>query len=230
MKLLLFDIDGTLIHSNGMGKKVLALALQEVFGTTGPIDSYNMGGKTDTRIVTDLLNAAAVPPQQITARMPDLFSRMVTHGQTIFRPGNGSAAPCPGVVPLLQTLQKRLDVMLGLVTGNIEAMAPLKIAAAGLDPSLFRVGAYGSQHVDRDHLPNIAMQQATQLTRLLFGGHNTIIIGDTPLDIQCARATGAMAVAVATGRYSATTLKQYHPDILLDNLADTPAVLQQLIG
>ncbi len=230
MKLLLFDIDGTLIHSNGAGKRVMALALQEVFGTTGPIDSYNMGGKTDTRIVTDLLSAAAIPPAEIIAHMPDLFERMVVHGQTVFRQGNGSAAPCPGVVPLLQTLQGRYDMLLGLVTGNIEAMAPLKIAAAGLDPTQFRVGAYGSHHIDRDHLPAIAMQQATELTNLVFAGHNTIVIGDTPLDIQCARATGATAVAVATGRYSATTLKQYHPDILLDNLADTTAVLQQLVG
>ena len=230
MKLLLFDIDGTLIHSNGAGKRVMALALQEVFGTTGPIDSYNMGGKTDTRIVTDLLSAAAIPPAEIIAHMPDLFERMVVHGLTVFRQGNGSAAPCPGVVPLLQTLQGRYDMLLGLVTGNIEAMAPLKIAAAGLDPTQFRVGAYGSHHIDRDHLPAIAMQQATELTNLVFAGHNTIVIGDTPLDIQCARATGATAVAVATGRYSATTLKQYHPDILLDNLADTTAVLQQLVG
>lgn len=230
MKLLLFDIDGTLIHSNGAGKRVLALALQEVFGTTGPIDSYNMGGKTDKRIVTDLLSAAAIPPAEITALLPELFKRMVAHGQTLFEKGNGSAAPCPGVIPLLQTLQGRYDAILGLVTGNIEPIAPLKIAAAGLDPTQFRVGAYGSHHIDRDQLPAIAMQQATELTNLVFAGHNTIVIGDTPLDIQCARAVGATAIAVATGRYSTTTLKQYHPDILLDNLADTTAVLQQLMG
>ena len=229
MKLLLFDIDGTLIHANGAGKRVMALALQDVFGTTGPIDSYNMGGKTDTRIVTDLLNAAAIPAATITARMPELFARMVVHGQAVFVQGNGIATPCPGVVPLLQVLQERYGVMLGLVTGNIEPMAPLKIAAAGLDPTQFRVGAYGSHHIDRDHLPAIAMQQATELTNLVFAGHNTIIIGDTPLDIQCARAVGATAVAVATGRYSTATLKQYHPNILLDNLADTATVLQQLM-
>ncbi|MBK9054391.1 MAG: HAD family hydrolase [Chloroflexi bacterium] len=230
MKLLLFDIDGTLIHSNGAGKRVMAMALQEVFGTTGPIDSYNMGGKTDTRIVTDLMGAAGIAAATIEARLAKLFTRMEVHGQTIFGNGNGSAAPCPGVGPLLNALQSRHDAMLGLVTGNIEPMAPLKIAAAGLDPLLFRVGAYGSHHIDRDHLPAIAMKQATELTNLPFDGHNTIIIGDTPLDIQCARAVGAVAVAVATGRYSATTLNQYKPDILLHNLADTVTVLQTLMA
>lgn len=229
MKLLLFDIDGTLIHSNGAGKQVMALALQDVFGTTGPIDSYNMGGKTDTRIVTDLMGAAGVAAAIIEAKLPNLFARMVFHGQTVFDQGNGSASPCPGVESLLNALQGRYDFMLGLVTGNIERMAPLKIAAAGLDPSLFRVGAYGSHHIDRNHLPAIAMKQATQLTNLQFAGHNTVIIGDTPLDIQCARAAGAIAIAVATGRYSSTTLNQYKPDILLHNLADTDTILQMLM-
>jgi phosphoglycolate phosphatase-like HAD superfamily hydrolase len=230
MKLLLFDIDGTLIHSNGAGKRVMALALQDVFGTAGPIDSYNMGGKTDTRIVTDLMAAAGIAAATIEARLAELFTRMEVHGQTIFGNGHGSATPCPGVDSLLNALQGRYDALLGLVTGNIEPMAPLKIAAAGLDPSLFRVGAYGSHHIDRNQLPTIAMKQATQLTKLQFAGHNTIIIGDTPLDIQCARASGATAVAVATGRYSSTTLNQYKPDILLHNLADTDSVLQMLMA
>ncbi|MCL4871621.1 MAG: HAD hydrolase-like protein [Anaerolineae bacterium] len=228
MKLILFDIDGTLIQANGAGKQMLALAMEDVFGTAGPIEKYNLGGKTDTQIVTDLLRATAIPDHQIETNLPTLFARMVHHGQTVLP--TSRAAPCPGVKPLLAALQGRPDMLLGLVTGNIEPVAPLKLAAAGLDPTIFRVGAYGSQHHDRNQLPPLAMKQATDLTKLQFAGYNTIVVGDTPLDIQCARANGAKAVAVATGRYTLTTLNQYKPDILLPNLADTETVLQLLLA
>ncbi|MEI2612153.1 MAG: HAD hydrolase-like protein [Candidatus Promineifilaceae bacterium] len=224
MKLLLFDIDGTLIHANGAGIQILVRALQDVFGTTGPVDSYDMGGKTDTRIITDLMSAAAIPAPEIQSQLLTVFAQMVTYSQML----EGKVTLCPGVTPLLAALQGRDDVLLGLLTGNTEQMAPLKIAAAGLDPSLFQVGAYGCQHYDRDQLPALAMQRATHLARQPIAGHDTLIIGDTPLDIQCARAGGAKAVAVATGRYSTHTLKQYNPDFLFADLTDTTTILEAL--
>lgn len=227
MKLLLFDIDGTLIHANGAGKRVLAAALQDVFGTTGPLDSYDFAGKTDTRIVTELMVAAAIPTSDIASQLPAVFERMAYYATASFP--HDDIQPCPGVLLLLEAIQKRSDVLLGLLTGNIEATAILKLAAAGIDPALFRVGVYGSQHIDRDHLPALAMRQASQLTQFLFSGENTVIIGDTPLDIQCARAGNTKVIAVATGRYSINTLHQYKPDILLHNLTDTTAVLQTLV-
>lgn len=228
MKLLLFDIDGTLIHANGAGKRMLAAALQEVFGTTGPLDSYDFSGKTDARIVTELMAAAAIPASEIAAQLPMVFERMTHYAAAAFPRDN--IQPCPGVLSLLEALQPRSDVLLGLLTGNIKATATLKLAAAGIDPALFRVGVYGSQHIDRDHLPALAMRQASQLTQFFFAGENTVIIGDTPLDIQCARAGTTKAIAVATGRYSIDTLHQYQPDMLLHNLTDTAAVLQALVS
>lgn len=227
MKLLLFDIDGTLIHANGAGKRVLAAALQDVFGTTGPLNSYDFSGKTDTRVVTELMDAAAIPASDIATQLPAVFERMTHYAAAAFPHDN--IQPCPGVLSLLETLRQRSDVLLGLLTGNIEATATLKLAAAGIDPTLFRVGAYGSQHINRDHLPALAMHRANQLTQLFFTGENTVIIGDTPLDIQCARAGASKVIAVATGRYSMDTLHQYKPDSLFHNLTDTEAVLQTLL-
>ena len=228
MKLLLFDIDGTLIRSHGAGRAVMMSALEEMFGTAGPIDGYKMSGKTDTRIIIDLLTAAGIDKSDIEAKLPGIFQLMTIKGREMF-PGK-DMAPCPGVMPLLATLRRQRDVVLGLLTGNISGTAPLKLAAAGIDPSQFRLGAYGSDAPDRNQLPAIAMERAANLTGASFTGNNTVIIGDTPADILCARAGRATAVATASGWHSAQTLARYQPDRLLENLSDTANVLAILLN
>jgi phosphoglycolate phosphatase-like HAD superfamily hydrolase len=227
MRLLLFDIDGTLIHSNGAGRVALVYALEQTFGTAGPVDTYAMDGKTDPRIITDLLAAAGFNSADIEARLLMVYQLMTEKGATCF--SEKGIIPCSGVVSLLAALSKREDVVLGLLTGNISDTAPLKLAAAGIDPTLFRVGAYGSDAIDRNLLPAVAIQRASQLTGYPFTGSETVVIGDTPADILCARAGRAKAVAVATGRHSLTTLAQYQPDYLLENLGDTATILGILL-
>ncbi len=228
MKLLLFDIDGTLIRSNGAGREILAATLEELFGTAGPIDTYPIGGKTDPRIITDLLTAAGIPKARIQDAMPEIFNLMAQKAKSIFP--IKKMAPCPGAQELLDALSWETQIVLGLLTGNGELTAPLKLLYAGLDPTIFRIGAYGSDHSDRNQLPAIAMQRATEVMGQPFNGANTIIIGDTPADILCARAGQATAVAVASGWHSASTLAKYHPDHLLDNLANTDTVLRILLS
>ena len=138
--------------------------------------------------------------------------------------------PCPGVLPLLETLRQRDDAVLGLVTGNIVSTAPLKLKAGTIDPTQFRVGAYGSDHMDRNRLPGIAMKRASELTGLLFNGNNTVVIGDTPADILCARAGKTTAVAVASGWHAAPTLAKYKPDYLLEDLKETEVVEKLLLA
>ncbi len=228
MKLILFDIDGTLIRSHGAGRETLRESLQEVFGTAGPIDTYHMSGKLDTRIVTDLLMAVGIAQSQIQAKLPDVFERMAEKGPVIFREKGMNA--CPGVVNLLETLkQHKNTLVLGLLTGNASKTAPLKLSAAGITPSQFLVGAYGSDALNRDELPAIAMERASLLTGYTFNGKNTVIIGDTPADILCARAGKATAVAVASGWHASSTLAKYQPDHLLENLSDTNHVLNILL-
>lgn len=226
-KLLLFDIDGTLIRSNGAGRLTLAYALERLFGTAGPLDSYNMSGKTDPRIITDLLTAVGVSPKEIQKQLPAIYELMAEHGQKIFQ--EKEMAACLGVPELLTELAAREDVLVGLLTGNSQLTAPLKLSAAGINPLQFKVGAYGSDALDRNELPAIGMARANQLTGSVFDGNNTIIIGDTPADILCARAGKATAVAVASGWHAVATLAEYHPDHLFENLANTEQVLETLL-
>jgi len=228
MKLILFDIDGTLIRSHGAGRQTLMETLRELFGTAGPIDSYKMSGKTDPRIITDLLTAAGLGHDEIEAQLPAVYALMTAKAQAIFP--QKEMLPCPGVLPLLAELSGRKDVVLGLLTGNINRTAPLKLIAAGIDPGQFQLGAYGSDARDRNQLPAIAMQRAADLLGRPFNGRRTVIIGDTPADILCARAGKATAVAVASGWYAAHTLAQYQPDHLLENLSDTTSVINLLLG
>lgn len=227
-KLLLFDIDGTLIRSNGAGRLTLAYALNKRFGTAGPLEQYNMSGKTDPRIITDLLTAVGITPKEIQKSLPAIYELMAEHGQDIFAEKGITA--CVGIPELLAELNGREDVLLGLLTGNAQLTAPLKLVAAGIDPLQFRVGAYGSDAMDRNELPAIGMARANQLTGDRFDGNNTIIIGDTPADILCARAGKATAVAVASGWHAAATLAEYRPDFLFDNFGDTSRVIEALLS
>jgi phosphoglycolate phosphatase len=226
-RLLLFDIDGTLIRSDGAGRATMMAALTSLFGDLGPTDGYHLDGKTDPRIIADLLTAAGVDKQRIQESLPLIYERMEAEAHSRFP--QHEIKPCPGVKPLLAALRARTEVVLGLVTGNIAQTAPLKLREAGLDPDQFRLGAYGSDHIDRNQLPQIAMARAAQVTGLTFTGENTVVIGDTPADILCARAGGATAVAVASGWHGASTLAQYHPDHLFDSLTDTAAVVAALL-
>jgi phosphoglycolate phosphatase-like HAD superfamily hydrolase len=226
-KLLLFDIDGTLIRSNGAGRLTLAYALEKMFGTIGPLESYNMSGKTDPRIIIDLLTAAGIAAEEVENRLPAIYELMAEHGQDVF--AQKGMVACEGILQLLAQLQERDDVLLGLLTGNSQLTAPLKLAAAGIEPQMFKVGAYGSDAMDRNKLPAIGIRRANQLTGGQFNGNNTVIIGDTPADILCARAGRATAVAVATGWHAVATLVEYRPDHLFENFGDTQHVLQVLL-
>lgn len=228
MRLILFDIDGTLIRSQGAGRAALTATLEEIFGGAGPVESYRMDGKTDPRIITDLLTATGLAMEEITSQLPRVYQVMAEKALHIYP--TRQMRICAGVEPLLAQLRQRADVMLGLLTGNAALTAPLKLQTAGLDPAQFRLGAYGSDHMDRNQLPAIAMERAAQLIGRPFSGENTVIVGDTPADILCARAGGATAVAVASGWHSIDTLETYHPDHLFPALTDTEKVLRALAG
>jgi phosphoglycolate phosphatase-like HAD superfamily hydrolase len=210
MRLLLFDIDGTLIHSNRAGRAALTLALQEIFGTAGPVDAYLMAGKTDPLIISELMQAAGIPSSEVEARLANVYECMAERGEMLF-PQKG-ITPCTGVRALLRALSSHDEIMLGLVTGNIERAAPLKLAAAGIDPGQFQVGAYGSDAKDRNRLPALAMERASALVGYPVNG------------------SGALAVAVASGSHRAVTLAQYNPDHLLHDLRDTDTVLRLLLN
>jgi phosphoglycolate phosphatase len=227
MRLILFDIDGTLIHSSGVGRAAMASAMQELFGTTGSLESYPFSGKTDSRIIRDLLVEAGIPESEVDNKLESLYELMAQKGRTLFV--KNGIKPCPGVPELLAALKSSSSVFIGLLTGNVSQTAPLKLAAAGIDPGDFLVGAYGSDASERNELPEIAWDRAAGITGHNFDGGKTVIVGDTPADIVCAKESGSTSVAVATGHHSTEDLKELEPDFLFESLRDTENVLEILL-
>ena len=226
MGLLLFDIDGTLIHSNRIGRAALGRALRETFGTAGAFETISFGGKTDRGLVRELMLAEGWAEADVETRLPHFYERMAAAGRELFTAEH--IRPCPGVLPLLAALGARDDVVVALLTGNIRDTVPLKLAAAGIDPAQFRVGAYGSDSAVRDELFTIALARAETQLGLRFAPRDVMIMGDTPGDIGCARAGGGRVIAVATGPYSSEALRDCRPDHLFVDLTATEALLQAL--
>ena len=205
-KLVLFDIDGTLLRTNGAGKRAIRRALLDEMGTAGPIDGYGFAGKTDRQIIRELM-LAVNHPHATSATHTELVCRRYVSllaGELERHPG--ATQLYEGVAALLDALETRGDVVLGLLTGNLAEGAALKLRAAGLDPARFRVGAFGSDAADRPELPAIAVRRAEPLLGRVVGGDEVIIIGDTPADMTCGRSVGARAIGVATGSYSTADL------------------------
>jgi len=196
VKLLLFDIDGTLVHSGGQAKPVFAEAMVEVFGTAGAIDAYDFSGKTDARIVLDLAMSAGVPEAAARAGLPRVRDLYVDRFAGRFDPGR--ARILPGVSALLAGLAGRQDVTLGLLTGNWFGGARIKLGALGLF-DYFGFGSFADDGLDRRELPPVALARARRHTGREFAPREAVIVGDSPLDVDCARAHGIPCLAVATG-------------------------------
>jgi phosphoglycolate phosphatase len=210
----LFDIDGTLLASGGAGKAALESAFTEVFGIALRVQ-IPYSGRTDRAIVRDLLRLHDLDHNVANweklrdaylARLPDSLNQH--QGRVL-----------PGVVALLQTLRQREDVALGLLTGNVRAGALVKLGHYDLFDH-FRFGGFGDHHFDRDDVAREALGAVhTHLgTRVVT--ERIWVIGDTPLDIQCARAIGAKVVGVATGVHTVEQLSECKPDLMLADLSD----------
>jgi phosphoglycolate phosphatase-like HAD superfamily hydrolase len=216
--LILFDIDGTLLWPNGAGSRAMKRALTEIYGTPGALDRVSMAGMTDRGIIHQALTGAGFSPSKIEARWEPFTRALARHMKVTVIECQVSL--CPGVPALLDALTTRDDVLLGLVTGNMENTAPLKLQAAGIDPSLFRVGGYGSDDGDRNRLPAIAARRAEALTGQRFPGRSIVVVGDTPADVACGKRVGARTVAVATGVLPIEALQAADPDHLLPDFSN----------
>jgi phosphoglycolate phosphatase len=228
MKLVLFDVDGTLISARGAGRRAMRVAFERVFGTAGGIDRYDLRGRTDTRIVHDVMSAEGWEPARVKERL-DAFFEVYVAGLTTEIGDGRNVITLPGVAALVERLDQSAVAVQGLVTGNIEEGARVKLLPTGLWPR-FQIGAFGSDHMDRRRLPSLAARRAHALLGTAFSPREVIVIGDTPHDIDCARAFGAVAVAVATGQHSRDELLAERPDLFFDNLGDVDKVLAALLG
>lgn len=213
MQILLFDIDGTLINTGGSGVESLRRAFVELFGCLPP-DDIPIAGRTDRGIAREMFRARAVADS--TENWDRFRATYLGHLRTLLPQRQGHVLP--GVAALLQHLAVRDDVTLGLLTGNVAEGARLKLRHFGLDHH-FAFGGYGEQAVDRNAVAEAALAEAQRTLNGAIHPARVWVLGDTPLDVQCARHIGARAIAIATGIHSKRELAQTRPDLLLDDLS-----------
>ena len=226
MTLLLFDIDGTLVQVNGTSRTAIAHALSSLTDRPISTDRVSFSGRTDPAIFESVLSRNGLSATD--AVLTEIIEGYVEAMRDALTPADVEVLP--GVRPLLSRLDEDPAVQLGLVTGNVEPIAYEKLSAHGL-ADYFPVGAFGSDHADRNQLPDIAIRRAADHTGHTFHAPDrAVIIGDTVHDIECARAAGARAVAVCTGRYDRDELSRHDPDLLLDTLPAPETFLRRVIG
>jgi phosphoglycolate phosphatase len=225
--LVLFDIDGTLLLANGAGRRSVHRAMLDVFGVT-ITGHHPFDGKTDPQIMRELGTIAGVAPERIEAQMSVALDTYFQHLESDITEAPETVELLPGVHALLDALESRDDVLLGLLTGNIEPGAALKLRTVDIAPTRFVVGAYGSDHAHRPELPAIAQARAAAHLGAPVPGSRVVIIGDTPHDLTCGNGIGARAIGVETGRYREAELRPFNPMAVFADLTDTNAVVSAI--
>ena len=213
--LVLFDIDGTLLNCGRQIGTIFVGALEEVFGGYERPKGYNFAGRTDPQIVHDMVSATGMDPEEIRCRLPDMqrayFERLENDLDV------AGMRLLPGVVPLLERLEAREDVVLGLLTGNWYEGARIKLSRFDLG-RFFAFGAFGDDALARRDLVPVAMGRAAEAAGHRFETEEVLIIGDSELDVDCARAAGVISVAVATGHTDPQRLQDAGADWVFSDL------------
>jgi len=220
MPILLFDIDGTLVRTGGAGKAAMENALQTTFGVSELLDTVPYSGRTDRAIGRDLLRVHGIDPTPANqvrlqeAYLAQLPARLKAIGGNV----------CPGIMELLGALHPQPNVVLGLLTGNVRVGAKHKLGHFGLW-DFFTCGGFGDEHYERDDVARMAVSEMRSHLGRDIDTNEVWVIGDTPLDVQCARAVGAKVVAVATGWHPIEELATHSPDYVLADLSNPEELL-----
>jgi phosphoglycolate phosphatase-like HAD superfamily hydrolase len=225
--LILFDIDGTLLLSGRAGLRAMTRAFHEAFGVKNGFDGAPFGGRTDSFLVSQALQAAGLPdtPDE-HARFRDAYLPLLS--EEIQQPGTGHKGLMPGARELLDALAEVPDLYLALLTGNYREAAAIKLSHFEIFDQ-FEWGAFSDDSADRNALVPIARDRAETYDVPQAARDRIIVIGDTPHDVDCARCAGARSIAVATGGYSIAELRSAGADEAIADLSDTEAVLSLLI-
>lgn len=218
--LVLFDIDGTLLSIAERELNVFGLALESAYGTQGPIENYSFAGKTDHQIVFELLSSAGWSAADIESGLPDMKARYFEMLDGML--DAASMQVLPGVIELLDELETESSAVLGLQTGNWEVAAEIKLGRFGLE-GYFPAGAFGDGNLDRNALPPLARERAERYLDRKIEPSRTVVLGDTALDVACARAWGMASVGVATGSACERDLEAAGADLVLSTLAGLDA-------
>jgi len=231
LRILLWDVDGTLVRSARRGAFVdyTRPGLERVFGTAGRLPELVVSGMTDWQIVIEALrDHHDATPEHIGTRMVELGEHYVSEMKRLTN-GDGMYLPLPGTHETLSAIAAQPRYQQALLTGNVESAAYLKLELVGLGQFFQLPGAFGEDSFDRRDLPALAARRISDHLGAELEPHQFIVIGDTPNDIACAKHFGARSVAVATGRmHSAELLLTFEPDVVLADLTDTAAVMRTL--
>lgn len=229
-RILLFDIDGTLLSMGGAARDAFTRALTEASGRPVSSEGTAFVGKTDPQIARELLTRHGVDGVEMEPAIRETIRLYLRYFERDL-PQAREARLLPGVAALLDALRGRPEFRTALLTGNVEAGARLKLGHFGIaDRFDFGLSAFGSDHSDRYRLPEVALDRAHRRLGRAIAGRQLVIIGDSEHDVLCGRSVGARSVAVATGWTPAETLRALGPDRLLPDLSDTSAVLAALAG
>ncbi len=224
-KLVLFDIDGTLVLDDGIAREAFRIALEDVYDYTGGLDGYDFSGRTDPQISHMVLGDTGLESERIAELLPRLWDRYLA--ELSARADRQSIRVLRGVRDLLEALQSDRNVTLGLLTGNIEPGARTKLAPHQLN-EYFPFGAFGSDSMHREELPPIAIRRAGLHCGRSFSGRDVVIIGDSIYDVRCGVPHGATTIAVASGRTTAMDLEAEKPDLLIDSLEESDAIFEAI--
>lgn len=233
MRLILFDIDGTLLWTAGAGRRAIHQALLDEMGTAGPIDGYRFDGKTDPQIVRELMTLAGHPEASSDDRVTAVCRRYVELLTVELEKPTQTTKVYTGIKELLAALEPyeaEGRALVGLLTGNVERGAALKLQSAGLDFARFAVGAFGSDSHYRPDLPAVAARRAEQRSGRRFTGADLVVIGDTPDDVACCKPLSARSIGVATGFYDIAALRAAGATHVFADLGDTEAVLAAIFS
>lgn len=220
MKIFLFDIDGTLMDSGGAGRRSLDNAFASVCGTIKAMDRISLAGKTDPQIIKEALTANSIPADKNTVTR--IERSYLSHLEREILAARKHLKP--GIPALLEEIAASGRSPIGLLTGNLELGAEIKLGSLGIR-SYFSFGAFGSDHEDRNELLPIALRRYGELTGRDASPSDCIVVGDTPRDVECAKPYGATVVAVETGYSTADELRAAGADAVLKDLSDIPAFL-----
>ena len=228
-RIIFFDLDGTMLRSQD-GHVAFNQAILKTFGFPGDIRTIRPDGKTDPMILQEIFDVAGQEVEwgpadwaTFSAHLKESYTRAISEGPTRVR-------ALPGVPELVRELRRLPDVCLGVVTGNMEVTARLKLQAAGVGEYI-GPGAFGSDSAVRNDLPRIAMERWSAHLNLPVEPRQCVIVGDTPRDLEAARSNGMKCLLVATGRYNPLEeLRKIEPDELLPDFSDTRAAVEALVG
>lgn len=227
-RLVLFDIDGTLIWGGPLWRDSFHAALDHFYPNL-EFPRISFGGKTDIQICKEVMAHAGFPPEAIEAGMHKVVDEYLERAQQALLTRSHEVRVLPGIKPLLESLTNNPDVLLGLLTGNVRAGAEVKLSCVGLE-QYFKVGVFGDDHWDRYQLPAIAQKRVHDQFGLQFNGKQIVIIGDTIHDVNCGKTLGVRSIAVGTGKtVSAEELLAQNPDYYFKDLTPTFEVIQAIL-